>query len=258
MSAEDAQSHGSQPPRRQWAALQPPQQPLYVYPHHQEDTSHLGPPTPISHGHSSNVVLSPFDYGPSYNQIAQSSSLVPSSAPYPPPDTAQPPYAPYSNPGFSDHQQPSHDYFAASQHVFDPEVRAMTNPSYAAPSISSAYTSPAFPHQLTELGQAHDYSAQASLPVTTPDNVAPAFSTLNASFYPAQASTGSNKRQRSEEQEEDEGDVNDQMRGDTLQMSAAEKLKRACARCRGLKVRRTTDILSESRFNCLWIGSLPL
>ena len=258
MSAEDAQSHSSQPPRRPWAALQPPQQPHYLYHQHHEGVSHLGPPTPTSREHSSNVVLSSFNYGPSYNQMAQSSSLIPSSAPYPPPETAQPSYAPYSSPGFPDHQQPSHDYFAASQHVFDPEVRAMTNPSYAAPSISSAYASSAFPHQLTELSQARDYSAQASLHVTTPDNVAPAFSTLNASFYPTQASTGSNKRQRSEEQEEDAEDVNDQMRVDNLQMSAAEKLKRACARCRGLKVLRNTGILSESRSNCLWIGSLPL
>jgi len=249
MSAEDSQAHSSQPQRRQWAALQPPQQPLYAYPRHQEDPSHLAPPTPTSHEHSN--VLSSFDYGPSYNQMAQSSSLVPSSAPYPPPDTAHPPYAPYSSPGFSDHQQPSHDYFAASQHAFDPEVRAMTNPSYATPSIASAYTSPPFPHQLTELGQARDYSARASLPVTTPDSVAPAFATISTSFYPTQASTGSNKRQRSEEQEEDAGDVDDQMRGDTLQMSAADKLKRACARCRGLKVCRTTDILSESRSNSL-------
>src|SRR5712691_440857 len=105
MSAEDSQAHSSQPQRRQWAALQPPQQPLYVYPQHQEDPSHLAPPTPTPHEHSN--VLSSFDYGPSYNQMAQSSSLVPSSAPYPPPDTAQPPYAPYSSPGFSDHQQPS-------------------------------------------------------------------------------------------------------------------------------------------------------
>src|SRR5579863_1015068 len=104
MSAEDAQSHSSQPPRQQWAALQPPQQPLYVYPQHQENSSHLGHPTPISHEHSSNVVLSSFDYGPTYNQIARSSSLVPSSAPYPPPDSTQPHYAPYSSPGFSDHQ----------------------------------------------------------------------------------------------------------------------------------------------------------
>ena len=133
----------------------------------------------------------------------------------------------------------------------------MTNSSYAAPSISSAYVSPAFPHQLTELGQAPDYSAQASLHVTTPDNVAPAFSTLNASFYPTQALTGSNKRQRSEDAEDDAED-DGQMRVDTLQMSAAEKLKRACARCRGLKVLRTTGILGESRSNCLWIGSLPL
>lgn len=123
----------------------------------------------------------------------------------------------------------------------------MTNPSYTAPSITSAFTPPAFPHQLTELGQARDYSTQGSLPVMTPDNVAPAVSTLNTSFYPTQASTGSNKRQRSEEQEEDAGDVDGQMRGDALQMSAAEKLKRACARCRGLKVCRTTDILSGSR-----------
>jgi len=114
----------------------------------------------------------------------------------------------------------------------------MTNPSYPALSVSTTYTSPAFPHQLTELGQAHDYSAQASLPdVRTPDD-APAFPAINTSFYHTQVSTASNKRQRPEEQEDDAGDVNGQTCGDAPQLSAAEKLKRACARCRGLKVCR--------------------
>jgi hypothetical protein len=134
----------------------------------------------------------------------------------------------------------------------------MTNPSYPASSVSTAYTSPPFPHPLTELSQAHDYGAQASLPdVRTPDEVAPAFSAINTSFYHPQASTFSNKRPRSEEQEDDAGDVNSHQ-GDPQQLSAAEKLKRACARCRGLKVCRPTDVLSESHFNCSYIGSLPL
>ncbi|KAI0303682.1 hypothetical protein B0F90DRAFT_1310868 [Multifurca ochricompacta] len=45
----------------------------------------------------------------------------------------------------------------------------------------------------------------------------------------------SNKRQRPEEQDEDGGDGNAQARSDTAQLLSAEKLKRACARCRGLK-----------------------
>jgi hypothetical protein len=254
MSAEDPQSYSSQPPPPpppplalppQWSALQPRQQPLY-YPQSQEDPSHLGPQIPISHEHSPNVILSSFDHGPSYDQISQPSSLSPSSPQYPPPDTSQPPYAPYSNPGFSDHQQPPHDYFGASQHAFDPDVRAMTNPSYPAPSVSTAYTPLTFPHQLSELSQAHDYGAQASLPdVRTPDDVAPAFSAINTSFYHAQASTLSNKRQRPEDQEDDAGDVNGQTRGDAHRLSMAEKLKRACARCRGLKVCRSTDVPSH-------------
>ena len=255
MSAQDAQSYSSRPPQ-QWAALQPQQQPLYVYPQSQEDVAQLGPPTPISREHSSNVVLSSFDYGPSYDPISQSSSLVPSSAQYPPPDASQPPYTPYSNPDFSDHQRPPHDYFAASRGAFDPEVRAMTNPSYPAPSVSSAYAPPAFPHQLPELGQARDYSAQASLPtVTTPDDVAPTFSALDASFYHTHTSTVSNKRQRPGEQEEDVGDVNSQGRGDALSMP--DKLKRACARCRGLKV-CCPDVPGESCFDYSCVGSLPL
>ena len=135
----------------------------------------------------------------------------------------------------------------------------MTNPSYPATSVSTAYTSLTFPHQLSELGQAHDYGAQASLPdVRTPDDVAPAFSAINTSFYHTQAPTVSNKRQRPDEQEDDAGDGDGQTRGDAHQLSMAEKLKRACARCRGLKVCRPADVLSKSRFNGPCIGSLPL
>jgi hypothetical protein len=135
----------------------------------------------------------------------------------------------------------------------------MTNTSYPAQSVSTAYTSLTFPHQLSELSQAHDYGAQAPLPdVRTPDDVAPAFSATTTSFYNTQASTVSNKRQRPEEQEDDAGDGNGQTRGDAHQLSMAEKLKRACARCRGLKVCRPTDVLRKSRFNGSHIGSLPL
>jgi len=108
----------------------------------------------------------------------------------------------------------------------------MTNPSYPATSVSNAYTPSPFPHQLSELGQARDHGDQVSVPtVTTSDDVA----TFDAPYYHTQTSTVSNKRQRPEEQEED-GDFMDQTRGHTLQLSTAEKLKRACARCRGLKV----------------------
>jgi hypothetical protein len=58
-----------------------------------------------------------------------------------------------------------------------------------------------------------------------------------------------NKRQRPEEQEQDDEDTNAQARGDTA-LSMAEKLKRACARCRGLKV-------SHPRGHCYWRGSKP-
>lgn len=109
----------------------------------------------------------------------------------------------------------------------------MNNPSFPATPVSNAYTSSPFPHQLSELGQARDYSAQVSVPtVTTPDDVTSTISGFDAPYYHTQTSTVSNKRQRPEEQEDDE-DIADQTRG---QLSAAEKLKRACARCRGLKV----------------------
>jgi hypothetical protein len=67
------------------------------------------------------------------------------------------------------------------------------------------------------------------------DTLAPAISTFDAPHIHTPTSAVSNKRQRSEDQDQDEGD-NAQGRGDTA-MSLAEKLKRACARCRGLKVR---------------------
>ena len=248
MPTDDPQPYGSQP--QMWTR----QQPLYAYPQPPEDGAHLGPPPSAPPQHPSNT--SSFDYGTSYDQMSQSSSLVPSSAPYPTADSSQIPYATYSNPGYSDHPRPSHDYFAGSQHAFEPQVPAMTNPSYTTTPVSSAYTSP-FPHQLSELGQAHNYSAQVSVPtVTTPDDVASPFPALDPSYYRTQTSPASNKRQRPEDQEEDVGDVTDQTRGHTLQLSTVEKLKRACARCRGLKVCHVLQIPPACRY--LWIGSLPL
>jgi hypothetical protein len=127
----------------------------------------------------------------------------------------------------------------------------MTNLPYPTTPASSAYTSPAFPHQFSELGQARDYGAQVSVPiVTTPDAVAPAFSAFDTSYHHTQASP-SNKRQRPEDQEEDEGDVTDQTRGHSLQLSTVEKLKRACARCRGLKVCRVV-LPPASRVPIIW------
>ena len=233
MPADDPQPYDSHWPR---------QQPLYSYPRPSEDRSHLSPPSSVP-GHSPNIGLSSFDYGPSYDQMSQSSSLVPSSTQYPPADPSHVPHAPpYSNPSFPDHQQPSHDYFSGSQHAFGPAVPAMTNQSYPTTPGSSAYTSHPFPHQLSELGQARDYGAQVPVPiVTTPDAGAPAFST---SYYHTQTSPASNKRQRPEDQEEDVGDATDQTRGHSLQLSTAEKLKRACARCRGLKVCRIVLLIS--------------
>jgi hypothetical protein len=232
MPADDPQPYD--PQHRLW---QRHQQHLYAYPPSPENGSRLGPPAAVPHEHSSNIALSSFDYGPSYDQMAQSSSLVPSSAQYPSADSTHVPYTPFSSPGsYSDHQQHSHDYLAGSQqHAFDPRVSAITNPSYSTTPVSNAYASPPFPLQFSELGQAPDYGAQVSLPkVTTPDDAAPIYPGFDAPYLHTQTSTVSNKRQRSEEQEEDAGDITDQTRGHTLQL--AEKLKRACARCRGLKV----------------------
>lgn len=251
MPADDPQPYDSQ--SRLWAR----QQPVYSYPQPSEDGSHLGPPSSAPE-HSSNIGLSSYDYGPSYDQISQSSSLVPSSAQYPPADSSQVPYAPYSNTCYSDNQQPSHDYFTDSQHAFGPRVPAMTNPSYPTTPGSSAYTSQPFPRQLSELSQARDYGAQVSVPtVTTPDDGTQAFSAFDAAYYHTQTSPMSNKRPRPEDQEEDVGDTTDQTRGHSLQLSAAEKLKRACARCRGLKVCRVVLLIPPS-FENLWIGSLSL
>jgi hypothetical protein len=127
----------------------------------------------------------------------------------------------------------------------------MTNPSYSTPSDPSAYTSSHFPHQSNGLNQAQDYHAPASLP-TTPNAAAPSFS---APYYLPSITTVGNKRQRPEEQEDDAGDGDTQMRGDA---SAIDKLKRACARCRGLKVCRPTDVRSKFSPNRSLIGSLPL
>jgi hypothetical protein len=255
MSTKDSQSYDVQ--QRQWAALQTQQ---YTYPQPPEDRSYLDPPTLTltSHGQPSSVTSS-FDYGHTYNQVSQSSTLLPSHGQYPHSETSQVQYASYPDPGYSDHQQPQHDYFPGSQHTFDTAVPALPDSSCPAQSVSSAYTSPPFPHQFSELGQACGFSAHsvhASLPtVTTPDTLAPAFSGFDVSFH---SQAGSNKRQRSEEQEEDGGDPNSHARGDNTQLSAAEKLKRACARCRGLKVCHLSNILDKQGFKRSWIGPLPL
>jgi hypothetical protein len=223
MPSDDPHPYDSQ--CRLWQQQQ--QQPLYVYPRPPENGSHLGHSSSVPHEQS-------FEHGPSYNHISQSSTLVPSSVQYPPVDSARLPYTPFSSPGgYSDHRQ---NYLAGSQHAFGPRVPAMTNPSYPATPRSNAYASSPFPHASSELGQARDYNGQVSVPtVTTPDDVAPTFPGFDAPYYHTQTPTVSNKRQRPEEQEED-GDSTDQTRGHALQLSTAEKLKRACARCRGLKV----------------------
>ncbi|KAH9041647.1 hypothetical protein EDB85DRAFT_2242516 [Lactarius pseudohatsudake] len=203
MSADDTRSFG---PQQQWAGLRP-RQPLYVYPGSQptEEESSLQTPVPVPHDHSPDVPS--FGYGPSYNQISRSSSLLPSSGQYSRPDTAQLQYPSYPNPSYSDSQQPRHNYFPTSQNSFDPTISTMTNPP-----------------------------AGSSLPaITSLDTLAPAISTFDAPHHHTPTSTVSNKRQRPEDQDQ-EGDVNSQARGDTA-LSLAEKLKRACARCRGLKVR---------------------
>lgn len=242
MPPEDSQPYDSQP--RQWAALQHRQQPLYTYPQPPEDGSHLSPPS-VSHEHASHVGLSSFNFGPSYDQISPPSPVVvPSSAQYPHVNNPQSPYAPYPNSGYPGHQQSRspHDYFSVSA------VPAVTKSSYPTTSVSSAYNSPSFPHRVSELGHARDYNAQTSLPtVTTPDTVVPAFSASDAPYYHTQIPAVSNKRQRPEEQEEDAGDVNAQTCGD-IPMSTVEKLKRACARCRGLKVCHPTGALSRVGF----------
>ncbi|KAH9168828.1 hypothetical protein EDB89DRAFT_2073548 [Lactarius sanguifluus] len=234
MSADDTQGR-SFGPQQQWAGLRP-QQPSYVYPGSQptEEESSLQTAVSVSHDHSPDVPS--FGYGPSYNQISRSSSLLPSSGQYSRPDTAQLQYPSYPNPSYSDSQQPRHNYFPTSQNSFDPAISTMANPPYGTPTVSDTYTSSPFPHQFPELRPAHSYSAGSSLPaVTSLDALAPTISTFDAPRHHTPTSTVSNKRQRPEDQDQ-EGDVNSQARGDTA-LSLAEKLKRACARCRGLKVR---------------------
>lgn len=114
----------------------------------------------------------------------------------------------------------------------------MTNPSYRTSTVTGTYTSSPFsPHQFPELRPSHNYTTSSSLSADTSlDTLAPAISTFDAPHHRTLTSAVGNKRQRSEDQEQDEGDVNAHARGDTA-LSLAEKLKRACARCRGLKVR---------------------
>jgi hypothetical protein len=200
MSAESPQSYDSR--QRQWAALQSRQQSLYTYPHPPGDTSHHPPPTSAPHEHPPNVVPPSFDFSPSYDQLSQSSSLIPSPEQYPGADAPQPPYTPYHNPG---HQQSPEDYFPSSHRTFEPAVPAMTNPSYSTSSVPSPYTSSHFPHQ-NGLIQAPDYHAPASLPTVAPPFSAP---------YPTSTPAVGNKRQRPEEPEDDDaGDGDPQRRGD--------------------------------------------
>lgn len=249
MSADDTQSQ-SYGPQRQWAAL-PPRQPLYVYPGSHpppEEGSSLQTPISASHDHPPDVPS--FGYVP-YNQISRSSSLLPSSGQYSHPDTTQLQYPSYPNSSYSDSRQPHRDYFPISGNSFDPAAPTVTNSSYCSPAVSGAYTSPPFPsHQFPELRPAHSYGASSSLPALSPlDTPTPEISTIDAPYHHTPTPVVGNKRQRPEDQEQDEGDTNAQARGDTA-LSLAEKLKRACARCRGLKV-------NHSPGHPYWLGSKP-
>jgi hypothetical protein len=217
MSAKDSQSYNSQQP--QWAGHQP----AYIYPQRRpEDGPYLDPQILTSHDQASDMTS--FDYGPTYNQISRSSTLIPSHGQYPHSETSQVPYTSYPDLGYSDHQQSHHDYFRGSQHAFERVAPAMPDSSVP------AYTSPPFPHQFSELSQACNFGARDPLPtVNGPDGSTPAFSEFDVASHHGQ-NTGSNKRQRSEEED---GDPNSQAHGDN---TAADKSKRACARCRGLKV----------------------
>ncbi|KAH9064023.1 hypothetical protein EDB87DRAFT_1701527 [Lactarius vividus] len=224
MSADDTRGR-SFGPQQQWAGLQP-RQPLYVYPGSQPTEEESGHQTSVTVSHDHSPDVPSFGYGPSYNQISRSSSLLPSSGQYSRSDTAQLQYPSYPNPSYSDSQQPRHNYFPASQNSFDPAISTMTDPSYGTPTISDTYNSSPFPpHQFPELRPAHSYSAGSSLPaITSLDTIAPTISTFDAPRHHTPTSTVSNKRQRPEDQDQ-EGDVNSQARGDTA-LSLAEKLKR--------------------------------
>ena len=232
MSTEDTQSQSY----GQWASLQP----LYVYPGSQ----------PREEGPVSASEVPSLSYGPTYDQISRSSSLLPSSGQYSHSETAQLQHPSYSTPSYSDSHQPRHDYFPTSQNSFESAVSTVPSPTYSTSTVSGTYSSSPFPHPFPELHPpVHNYTAGSSLPVpASVDSLAPAISTFDSPHHHTPASAVSNKRQRSEDQDQDEGDINAQARGDTA-MSLAEKLKRACARCRGLKVSHPLSVLYRLEFS---------
>jgi hypothetical protein len=245
MPTEDTQSQSY----GQWVTLQS-QPPLYVYPGSQPPEEGQSLQTPVSASHDTSPDVPSYNYGPSYNQISRTSSLLPSSSQYSHTETAQLQHPSYSTPSYSDTHQPRHDYFPASQNSFDSAaVSTITSPPYGTPNVPGTYSSSHFPpHQFPELRPAHNYSAGSSLPTPSSlDTLAPAISTFDAPHIHTPTSAVSNKRQRSEDQDQDEGD-NAQGRGDTA-MSLAEKLKRACARCRGLKVGQSLSVLNRPESN---------
>jgi hypothetical protein len=248
MSTEDTQSQSY----GQWVTLQS-QPPLYVYPGSQPTEEGTSLQTPVSASHDQSPDVPSYNnYGPSYNQISRSSSLLPSSSQYSHPETAQLQRPSYPTPSYSDTHQPRHDYFPASQNSFDSvAVSTITSPPYGTPTVPGTYSSSHFPHQFPELRPAHNYGASSSLPTHTSldTTLAPVISTFDASHNHTPTSAVSNKRQRSEDQDQDEGD-NAQGRGDTA-MSLAEKLKRACARCRGLKVGQFLSVPNRLESNTI-------
>ena len=251
MSTDDTHSQSY----NQWAALQS-RQPLYVYPGSQPpEGSSLQ--TPLSASHDQSPDVPSYNYSPSYDQISRSSSLLPSSSQYSHSETPQLQHPSYSTPSYSDTHEPRHDYFPASQNSFDPAaVSTITTPPYRPPTVPGTYSSSHFPsHQFPELRPAHNYAGSSLPPIITPEAFAPAISTLDASHHHTPNSAASNKRQRSEDQDQDEGD-NVQGRGDTA-MSLADKLKRACARCRGLKVGYRVSVPNRLESNPVQ-GPLPL
>jgi hypothetical protein len=213
--------------------------------------------TPVSTSHDHPSEVPSLNYGPTYNQISRSSSLLPSSGQYSHSETAQLQHPSYPTPTYSDSHQPRHDYFPALQNSFE-SVSTVPSPPYGTSTVSGSYSTSPFPHQFPELRPVHNYSAGSSLPaLTSLDTLAPAISTFDAPHHHTPPSAVSNKRQRSEDQDQDEGDLNAQARGDTA-MSLAEKLKRACARCRGLKVSHPPVSFTGLNLLIQCIGPLPL
>ncbi|KAI0058645.1 hypothetical protein BV25DRAFT_1829880 [Artomyces pyxidatus] len=239
-----------------------PHRQLWSNPHHyfpQDDRRDSAPLDPLPDTTPTQNSYPSYPYQ-TYHTSSSSSSLVQSQNTYPSPTPIVPSQAQYpsfSNP-FPDPQSSQSLYGAhgsAQQPIFPPQNVSMSTSStmytHPVPDAypSDAYTRPrlaSYPDQqsqslfLPHSGVVHDSpKSHATGSFGPADTASSAFVPAPVQFQSGHVNAPvNNKRQRSNDPDEDEDEgPGTQGQNDSGANANADKLKRACARCKGLKVR---------------------